>query len=99
MSRSTALLPTPLSGAHQAVSTGAASARTAAGVGDQTRAVLISCDEACHYRFGDSASVATSADTYLPASGEHFVRISPGQYVAVIQSSVAGTLHISEMAG
>ena len=75
------------------------SARTSSGVGTQTRMVLLAADTACHYVFGNSSVNATTSDTYLPANAEHLVRIAPGQYVAAIQSSAAGTLQVSEMDG
>ena len=92
-------MPRPLAGAHQTFTTGVSSARTTSGVGDQTRAVLVTCDEACHYVFGDGAVDATTSDTFLPANSEHYVRIAPGQYVAAIQSSAAGAFHVSELDG
>lgn len=89
-------VPGPIVGGHQSVSYGA-SQRTASGVGDQTRLVLISTTTAAHYAFGGSGVVATTSDTYIPAEGEHLVRIAPGQYVAFIQESAAGVGHVSEM--
>ena len=97
--RGSALLPYPIPGGHQTVTTSGTSARTSTGVGPQTRSVVLTCDEACHYRFGGATVDATTADTYLPANGEHYVRIPPGNYVAAIQDSAGGTLHISEMDG
>ncbi len=99
MSRGHALLPRPLTGGHQSVTTSGTSARTTSGVGDQTRAVLLTCNEACHYAFGSSSVTATTNDTYLPANAEHYVRIAPSQYVAAIQDSAGGTLHVSELDG
>ena len=96
MIKGDARLPYPL-GTTQAVAFGAASARTSNGVDAQTRVVTLSATEACFYAFGDSSVAATSAaGTYLPANGEHLVRIRPGQYVAAIQESTGGNLFVSE---
>lgn len=97
--RGDAKVPYPIGGGCQSITTGAASARTASGVGAQTRAVAIAASEDTHYRFGDSAVVATTADTFIRGGGEHHVRIHPGQYVAAIQNTTAGTLFVSELDG
>lgn len=99
MSRSQTTTPYPLKGGCQSISSASASARTSSGVSDQTRFVAIAATEAVHYGFGDSTVTATTADTYLPSNGEHFVRISPGQYVAVIRETTDGTVKVSEFAG
>lgn len=91
--------PYPIKGGCQSITTSGTSARTSAGVGAQTRFVVISATEAAHYAFGDSTVTATTSDTYIAASTEHFVRILPGQYVAAIQSTAGGTVKVSEFAG
>ena len=96
--RGDARVPYPL-GVSQNFATGAASARTAAGVGSQTRSVIVSCDQACYYALGDASVTATASNTFLPANSEHYIRIRPGQYVAAIQLTTAGTFHVSEMDG
>lgn len=90
-------MPTPIAGGCQSITTSGVSARTSAGVSEQTRKVVIAATQAAHYRFGGSGVTATTADTYLPAGAEHLVRIAPGQYVAAIQSTAGGTVFVSEM--
>lgn len=68
-------------------------------MGAQTRFVTIATDTAVHYALGDSSVTATTADTFLPENGEHFIRILPGQFVAVIRSTADGTVKVSEFAG
>ncbi|HKL22139.1 MAG TPA: hypothetical protein VJ904_10050 [Tichowtungia sp.] len=99
MSRSHTTTPYPIAGGCQSISATASSARTSAGVDSQTRFVTIATDEAVHYRLGDSSVAATTSDTFLPANGEHFIRILPGQYVAAIRSSADATVKVSEFAG
>ena len=98
MSRGDARVPYPL-GVSQSVTTSGTSARTSSGVDAQTYSVIVTCTEACFYNFGGSGVTATTSNTYLPAGGEHYVRILPGQYVAAIQDTAGGTLRVSEMAG
>lgn len=89
--------PVPVPGGCQSVTTSGTSARTETGVGAYTKFVNIEAvGAALHYRFGDASVVATTADTYLAADSSHFVRISPSQYVAAIQSTAAGTMKVSE---
>ena len=97
MSRGHPRVPRPLPGLCQTITTSGASARTLSGVGDQTRVALIAATQAAHYAFGDSAVVATTSDTFIPAGGEHLVTISPGQFVAAIQVDTAGSVFVSEM--
>lgn len=95
-SRNDARLPYPKDDGYQAVSFTASSARTSAGVGEQTRQVVLYADQDCHIAYGDSAVTATTSDFFLPASVVMFLQIRPGQYVAAIRSSADGTLHVSE---
>jgi hypothetical protein len=61
-------------------------------------------NSACHYRIGDGAQTATTADAYLPANTIDFVIVSPGQRIAAIKAATnglvtatAGTLWVTEM--
>lgn len=87
----------PVTGGYQAVTTSAASARTASAVGGQTYWVVLFCDQDCHIAFGGATVVATTADFFLPASTNVMLAIRPGQSVAAIQSSAGGTLRVSEL--
>lgn len=97
MSKTEGRVPLPVRGGCQSITTSGTSARTSSALGDQSRKVLIAATEGAHYVFGGSGAVATSADTYIPGGGEHFVRIRPGSHVAAIQASTAGTVYVSEM--
>lgn len=95
MSRSDTRVPYPL-GVSQSVSVASTSARTAAGVGEFTRHVMIYSSGDAYYNFGDSSVTATTSDTFIPAGAEHFVQIRGNQYVAFIRDSADGTAHVSE---
>lgn len=95
MSRGDARVPFPL-GVSQTVSVASSSARTSAGVGDQTRKVMIYCSVDAFYNLGGSTVTATTSNTFIPAGSEHFIQIRPGQYVAFIRDSADGTAKVSE---
>lgn len=84
-------------GTVQTITTSGASARTAAGVGAQTYAVRIHATAAAHIVFGDDSVDATTSDTLLPAGGTEYVQVTPGQSVAAIQESSAGTVYVTEL--
>jgi hypothetical protein len=100
MSRAHTVVPYPLEGGCQSITTSGTSARTSNGVGAQTRYILVKCVDAdAHYVLGDSSCTATTSDTHIGAGDVQFIRIIPGQYVAAIQSASAGTVYVSEFAG
>lgn len=94
--RNHATLFRPVDGGYQAVTTSGTSAATSNAVGDQTYQVALFCDQDVHVRFGKTPT-ATTSDLFLPASTMVFFPIAPGEKVAGIQSSAAGTLHVSEL--
>lgn len=96
MSRPDKSVPYPL-GVTQSITTSGTSARTSAGVGAQTRVVLISATEAAFYNFGDATVTASATNgTYIAAGQQHFVLIRSNQRVAAIQATTAGTVFVSE---
>lgn len=80
----------------QTVAIGAASASTTNAVGAHIHCVRLIATSACHVEFGASPT-ADSGDMYLAANREELFTIKPGQKVAVIQNSAAGTLYVTEM--
>ena len=94
--RNHATLFRPVDSGYQAVSTSGTSAATTNAVGAQTYQVALFCDQDVHIKFGQSPT-ATTSDFFLPASTMVFFPIAPGEKVAGIQSSAAGTLRVSEL--
>lgn len=95
MSRSDTRVPYPL-GVCQSITTSGTSARTSAGVGEQTRHVMIYASEDAYYNLGGSTVTATTSNTFIPSGSEHYIQIRGGQYVAAIQDSTAGVVKVSE---
>lgn len=83
-------------GAAQEVTTGAASAASAA-FGSQTYAIRLAASAACRYVVGDGTPTAVATSAYLPADWVEVVTVSPGQKVAAIQESGAGKLSVTEL--
>lgn len=81
-------------GTVQTVAIGAASAASAA-VGVRTTIVRVAATADCHIVIGANPT-ATANDTPLFAKQPEFFAIVPGEKIAVIQSSGAGTLFITE---
>lgn len=53
--------------------------------------------EDCHVIFAASPT-ATTSEMFLPADTTEYFDVMPGQKLAAIKASTAGTLHITEMA-
>jgi hypothetical protein len=85
-------------GTDQTVSIGAASAQSAA-FGDNTFMVEVTVNGTdCHIAFGDDPTAST--DNHWRADGwNQYKRVEPGQKLAVIQDSGAGsgTVYINEI--
>lgn len=82
-------------GGCQEVAIGASSAQSTA-ISSQARKVRLSATSACHISIGTNPT-ATASGFYLPANVVDYLMVSPGQKIAVIQESGAGSLFISEM--
>jgi hypothetical protein len=83
-------------GASQDVAYGASSAASAA-FGAQTYKVRLVATSDCRIRIGDGTPTAVATDTYLPALAAEYFTVTPGQKVAAIQVSSAGTLNVTEV--
>ena len=82
-------------GASQRVAVGGTSAQSAA-VGANTRLVRLVATSDCHVAIGDDPTAVAASSALLPASVPEYFEINAGQKVAVIQSSAAGFLYITE---
>ena len=95
-SRNDARVPYPVLGGTQSVAYTATHGAITNPVGDQTRTVLVYASTDCHVQFAKTP-VATTADMFIPALAQIFLRIHPGQKVSAIRNSADGTLIVSEM--
>ena len=80
----------------QTVTVGAASAATTNAVGAHTSVVRLHADTDCFIAIA-KAPTATTSDMFLPSGQTEYIRVHPGQKVAAIQDSAAGTLYVTEM--
>lgn len=79
------------------VAIGAASARSGAvgsGMGAKVMVRLFATVD-CHVKAGDATVTATTADEPLAARVEYFRLVGAEDRIAVIRSTVDGTLHVS----
>lgn len=89
-------------GAHHVAYTGTAARNTTA-FDSKTRVIIITASSDCYYKLGGSGVTATSADHFLPGGSIFYLAVGGGKgteqssHISVIQSSDAGTLHISEL--
>ncbi len=84
-------------GAAQSVAIGAASAQSTA-VGSSTRCVRLRATADCYVKIGGNPTANTTTSTLLGAGETEYFRVNPGDKVAVIQASAAGTLNVTELA-
>lgn len=73
--------------------------------GPQTFQVRLVANSGCHFKIGDGAQTASTADPFLPANWEAFVTVAPGQRISAIKAATnglvtatAGTLWVTESA-
>jgi hypothetical protein len=83
-------------GASQDVAFTGSSAASAA-FGAQTYKVRLVTTTDCRIRISDGTPTAVATDTYLPALAAEYFTVTPGQKVAAIQVSSAGTLNVTEV--
>lgn len=84
-------------GPSQDITTGAASV-SAAAVGGQTYAVLITATVSCRIRIGHGAQVAVATDTLVPGNAQGRVyACAPGDIVAAIQDAAGGKCNVTEL--
>jgi hypothetical protein len=81
----------------QTIAIGASSAAAANPFGAQTRQIRIVANTACNVQIGDGAATATAASPLLPANWVEYVMVTPGEFIAAIQSSAGGTLWVTEL--
>lgn len=88
----------PVDGGYQSITTSGTSAATSSGVGAHTHRVVLEATADAHIVFAGSGGAATTSDFLLSSNaGPVMFVIRPGQYVHAIQSSAAGTVHVSEV--
>jgi hypothetical protein len=79
-----------------AITTGAGSASTAP-FGEQTRQIRVAViGNACYIAIGETPT-ATSNSPMLPVNTVDYFTVTPGQKLAALQNTGAGTLSITEM--
>lgn len=83
-------------GRGEAVTIGAASAKTAAAFPDGVNMVRVVSNVDCFVTVDVFASATAVANTslFLPAGNVEYFAAEPGDTVAVIQSAAAGTLYV-----
>jgi hypothetical protein len=88
----------------QAVAYTGSSAAIGSPFGSETFQVRLAANSACHYKIGDGAQTATTADPFLPANFEEYVTVAPGQSLAAIRAAsnglvtaTSGTLWVTEL--
>lgn len=86
----------PIAGTGQNITVGAASAASTA-FGANTFAVYVSSTTNCHIRLGQ-VPVAVATDMLVKASDPPLLlKTAPGEKLAVIQDTAAGTLNVIEV--
>lgn len=80
------------------VAVGAASAQSAV-FGANTFVIRIASTTACHINVGTNPTAAATDNNgfYLPANVIEYLRVTPGQRLAVIQDAAAGSLSVASM--
>lgn len=81
-------------GAAQKVAFDGTSAQSSA-VGANTRVVRLCATQDCFIAIAANPT-ATTSSTYLPGGAVEYVRVQPGDKIAVIQRNTAGDLHVTE---
>jgi hypothetical protein len=80
----------------QTISVGATSAATTNPVSSYINVVRLISTTNCHVVIA-KAPTATASSMYLAANREEYFVIKPGEKVAAIQDTAAGTLYVTEM--
>jgi len=70
-----------------------------AAFGNNTSEIRVVCSAACHINIGENPTAAATDNNgmLLPANVVEYFHVTPGQRIAVIQDSAAGTFCVSEM--
>lgn len=83
-------------GASQPVAIGAGSTQSTA-FGTTTGVVRLVATVDCFVTIGANPNAVAGSSMYLPAGVPEFIAVSGGDKVAVVQSTSAGTLYVTEM--
>jgi hypothetical protein len=88
-----------LTGTSQNVTTSGTSAATGTAFGANTSEIRVVCTQNTWILIGDGTPTATTGagSTYMPAGVVEYFHVNPGQKLAAIQDSAAGTVNVSEM--
>lgn len=81
----------------QILTSGSTSVSVTNAFGSFIRVVRIHPTEDIFMTLGSTPQTAVSTDMLLPADTTEYFRVSPGEYIAVIQSSTGGTVYVTEM--
>lgn len=84
--------------AAKSVAIGATTARSSADFTVGVKVVELRPSVACHIKFGDNTVEATASDHFLHAGERVTYNVGTNTRVAVIRSSMDGTLHVTELA-
>lgn len=84
-------------GVSQVLAIGSSSAASNA-VGSNTTAVQLIATVACFISVGASPTAVANTSMYVPANIPIYIGVGPGQKIAAIQSTGAGSLYITEAA-
>jgi|SRR4051812_3102165 hypothetical protein len=82
-------------GTSQALAVAGTSAQSAA-VGGNTTIVRIYATQDCWVALGPNPTAAANTSMFLAAGAPEYLAINPGEKIAAIQASAAGSLYISE---
>lgn len=66
--------------------------------GTQTYQIRIAASAACFYKVGPGTPTAANTDSYLPANVIEYVKVSPGEKVAVFSATIQ-TVSVNEITG
>lgn len=66
--------------------------------GAQTFQVRVAATAACFYQVGPGTPTAAATDAYLPANVIEYVKVSPGEKIAVFSATIQ-TVSVKEITG
>ena len=85
------------SGVTQSITTSGTSAAMSSAIAASTYAVLITASADAYVTFGSAPTATAANGVMLAADWPTYFRISPGEKVAALQVSGAGTVYVSEL--
>lgn len=87
--------PASRNGVQNNISASTSTSTASAAFGSQTYQIRIAAASDCFYKVGDGTPTAAATDVYLPGKWVEFVKVTPGQKVAVF-SATAQTVSVTE---